>query len=176
MICVAKLKVASLCRGVCLLSRCCYALGKIELHSSVQLADNQSGFLTINRSSSAAGMSVGVGWACGYNDLNNDMLLRDSAMSASVILLCCPLMCEANKKNSHFAIINAKHLTRCIASRSLLVPWLMMATTASLSHHTCTDCPLHCGPHKPAAMVMGSSSLTVMCRDTALAGHFNENH
>ena len=77
--------VALLCGGVCPLSRCCYAMGKIELHSSVQLADNQSGFLTINRSSSAAGMSVGVGWACGYDDLNNDMLLRDSA---SAILLC----------------------------------------------------------------------------------------
>ena len=82
MICVAKLKVASLCRGVSLLSRCCYAMGKIELHSSVQLADNQSGFLTINRSSSAVGMSVGAGWACGYNDLNNDMLLRDNASDA----------------------------------------------------------------------------------------------
>ena len=45
-------------------------------------------------------------------------------------------------------------------------------TIALLSHHTCTDRPLHCDPCCTAAIEKGSSFWTVMCRDEALVFHF----
>ena len=45
-------------------------------------------------------------------------------------------------------------------------------TISLLLHHTCTDWPLHCDPHCTAAIEIGSSFWTVMCRDEALVFHF----
>ena len=63
---------------------------------------------------------------------------------------------------SNFAAINARHRIRCTTSLYLLVPELITATTAALSHRARTDFPLYLLPHKLAATTIGMSSLIVM--------------
>jgi len=60
------------------------------------------------------------------------------------------------------AAIKIKQRNRAIASGSLLVPELMIATTASLSQWHKIDLPLHVCPHIAAAKTIGSSSFVVM--------------
>ncbi len=73
------------------------------------------------------------------------------------------------------ASMNARHLVRCIASLSLDCPFVTMVTTAALSHHAMTVCPLHSGPHRAAAITIGTSSLAVMCHWCIWPAHGNWN-
>ena len=57
-----------------------------------------------------------------------------------------------------------------ITDGSLLVPELMMCTTASLSLRHDRDLFFHCSPHIAAEITIGSSSLYVMWR-SRFSGH-----
>ena len=55
-----------------------------------------------------------------------------------------------------------KQRNRTIASGSLLVPELMIVTTATLSQWHKIDLPFHACPHIAGARTIGSSSFVVM--------------
>ena len=49
-----------------------------------------------------------------------------ACMHGHVCVLNCPLMWEVNRFNSHFVIITARHLTKYVASGSVLVNFLIV--------------------------------------------------
>ena len=128
------------------------------LHSSVQLGDVQSGFLTRRRSSRASGMAEGSGAACAQGTESGYIVLDN----ASAMVFSTLLMWDATNSKPYLACTNAKHLARCIASLSLEDPLFIMLTTAILSHHTCTVCLCHSLPHITVATTIDTSSLAVM--------------
>ena len=72
-----------------------------------------------------------------------------------------------------FYIIKARYLPSQVYSFQIFTSSLVYGSTiVLLSKHTCTDWPLHCDPHCTAAIEIGSSFWTVMCRDEALMFHF----
>ena len=137
------------------------------LHSSVQLGDVQSGFLTRRRSSRASGMAEGSGAACGHKEWKVVTLSLDNA---SAMVSFTPLMWDLHPSNvgcnqfqTMFGLYKCqKYLARCIASLSLEDPLFIMLTTAILSRHTCTVCLCHSLPHITVATTIGTSSLAVM--------------
>jgi len=54
-------------------------MGKVELHSIVQVGDNQSGFCTMSWSSSPLEIIDECSRACGCKERNKGILLRDNA-------------------------------------------------------------------------------------------------
>lgn len=96
---------------------------KVALHRLVQFGDLQSGFCRISKSRSSAGIGDGWGRACGLAEKNVAALLQDSA-SASPLSF--PFTCEANRLMLNFAVMNDKHLRKCMASGSLLSPELRL--------------------------------------------------
>ena len=73
------------------------------------------------------------------------------------------LLYWAKKKN--------KHLIKCIVLCSLLLPELIMATTAALSHLILIVMPFHSLPHTAHATTMGRSSFTVIWTAFHISGH-----
>ena len=76
----------------------------------------------------------------------------------------------------NFAATKARHLTKCITSASLLLPELMIATTAVLSHWARTVFLVHCFSHIAAASTIGISSFNVMCDFSRAEFHWSWNH
>ena len=68
----------------------------VDVHSSVQRCEVQSGCSIITSCSSSNGRGAGLCWACGSNEQNNSMLFRDKA---SAIVLCLPGRCVATSSH-----------------------------------------------------------------------------
>ena len=71
-------------------------------------------------------------------------------------------MCVATIWESNLDEVNARHLTKCVASWLFDVPWLTILTAAILSHWGRTVASRDSGPHMAPAITIGMSSFTVM--------------
>ena len=76
---------------------------------------------------------------------------------ASAKVLTFPAMWTVEISSWNLAVMNIKHLTRCIASLLWLVPLSMIATVAMLLHRNRIDWPIHFCPHIAAAITTGIS-------------------
>ena len=103
---------------------------KIALNVLFQLCDVQSGFDRTSRSVSAGGITEGWEFACGKIVEKNCRLFLDKA---SAIWLEEPGRWTAVMSKLLRAAMKNKQRNRAIASGSLLVPVLMIVTTATLS-------------------------------------------
>ena len=146
---------------------------KIVLNMLLQVWDVQSGWVWISKSCRIEGMGVGDGSACGWSLKKRERLLRERA---SAMELFEPGTWEAEINMLKRAKMKCTQRINPITDGSLLVPELIMCTTASLSQRHESDLLCHCSPHIAAAITIGSSSLYVMWKSRFLEHQRYWNH
>ena len=117
---------------------------KVLLNMLLQDGDVQSGLECTRRLRRAGGIGDGHRLACGWYMKKKGKLSRDRASAKEFSI---PSMWVALRSKLNLAEMKCRHLISPITSGSLLVPELIMWTTASLSQRHSIVLLTHSAPH-----------------------------